>query len=177
MFSVGELITRNTVQRPAALASFSQKSVASRFHPLAPLLAPRTMQRKSIFLFVHTVLISSLDETLRVQQRKHQIKFSALVGFVFWKGVGQPSISKYVTSQVVVISAVERKKAGKRDEVWGQVALVVKNSPANAEDLGLREDPLEEGTATHSSILVWRIPWTEELAGYSSQGCKELDTT
>ena len=29
------------------------------------------------------------------------------------------------------------------------------------------EDPLEKGTATHSSILAWRIPW----------GCKELDTT
>ena len=27
-----------------------------------------------------------------------------------------------------------------------------------------REDPLEEGMATHSSILAWRIPWTEELA-------------
>ena len=27
------------------------------------------------------------------------------------------------------------------------------------------EDPLEEGMATHSSILAWRIPWTEELSG------------
>ena len=36
------------------------------------------------------------------------------------------------------------------------------------------EDPLEEGMATHSSILTWRIPQTE---GYSSQGHKELDTT
>ena len=27
------------------------------------------------------------------------------------------------------------------------------------------EDPLEEGTATHSSILAWRIPWTEEPGG------------
>lgn len=53
------------------------------------------------------------------------------MGFVFWKGVGQLSISKYTTCQVV-ISAIERKKAGKRDEVWGQVALEVKNSPANA---------------------------------------------
>ena len=44
---------------------------------------------------------------------------------------------------------------------------VVKNVLANAGDVGLQEDPLEEGTATHSSILVWRIPWTEELAGYS----------
>ena len=31
--------------------------------------------------------------------------------------------------------------------------------------------------ATHSSILTWRIPWTEELAGYSPLGCKESDTT
>ena len=49
-----------------------------------------------------------------------------------------------------------------------QVALVVKNSPANA---GFRvrsmgwEDPLEKGMATHSSILVWRISWTEEPCG------------
>ena len=40
-----------------------------------------------------------------------------------------------------------------------------------------QEDPLEEGTAMHSSILVWRIPWTEDLAGYSPQGHKESDTT
>ena len=38
-----------------------------------------------------------------------------------------------------------------------------------------REDPLEEGMATHSSILVWRIPWTEELAGYSPKGHIELN--
>ena len=31
--------------------------------------------------------------------------------------------------------------------------------------------------ATHSSILAWRIPWTEEPKGYSPKGCKELDTT
>ena len=31
--------------------------------------------------------------------------------------------------------------------------------------------------ATHSSILAWRIPWTEELAGCSPWGCRELDTT
>ena len=39
------------------------------------------------------------------------------------------------------------------------------------------EDPLEEGMATHSRILAWRIPWTEELAGYSPWGNKEWDTT
>ena len=33
-----------------------------------------------------------------------------------------------------------------------------------------REDPLEEGMATHSSILAWRIPWTEETGGLQSTG-------
>ena len=49
-----------------------------------------------------------------------------------------------------------------------QVTLVVKNPPANAgdardaESMPGSEDPLEEGTATHASILAWRIPWTEK---------------
>ena len=41
--------------------------------------------------------------------------------------------------------------------------------------LGL-EDPLEKVTATHSSILAWRIPWTEEPGGLIGL-CKESDTT
>ena len=70
----------------------------------------------------------------------------------------------------------------------------------------IQEDPLKEGTVTHSSFLAWRIPWTEELCGLqfigsqrvgdnfevtlhntgickhiykccSPWGCKELDTT
>ena len=40
-----------------------------------------------------------------------------------------------------------------------------------------QEDPLEKEMATHSSILAWRIPWTEMLACYSPWGCKELNTT
>ena len=46
-----------------------------------------------------------------------------------------------------------------------------KESACNAGDLGSipgREDPLEKGVSTHSSILAWRIPWTENLAGYST---------
>ena len=39
------------------------------------------------------------------------------------------------------------------------------------------EDPLEEGMATHSRILAWRIPWTEEPGGNSPWGWKESDTT
>ena len=51
---------------------------------------------------------------------------------------------------------------------------VVKNPPAMQEPQETqvqslsREDPLEEGMATHSSILAWRIPWTEEPSGLQS---------
>ena len=40
-----------------------------------------------------------------------------------------------------------------------------------------QEDPLEKETATHSSILAWRIPWREEPGGVRPWGRKELDTT
>ena len=48
-----------------------------------------------------------------------------------------------------------------------------KESTCSAEDLGLIpgwEDPLKEGMATHSSILAWRIPWTQEPGGLQSMG-------
>ena len=40
-----------------------------------------------------------------------------------------------------------------------------------------RVDSMEESMATYSSMLAWRIPWTEEPGGYGPEGCKELDTT
>ena len=56
----------------------------------------------------------------------------------------------------------------------------VKNLPAmqdsqetQVQSLG-QKDPLEEGTATHSSILAWRIPWTEEPGGLQSMGLQRL---
>ena len=39
------------------------------------------------------------------------------------------------------------------------------------------KDPLEEGVATHFSILAWRITWTEEPGEYSPYGCKQWDMT
>ena len=59
------------------------------------------------------------------------------------------------------------------------VAQIVKNLLAMQETwvsfLG-GEDPLEKKMATHSSILAWRIPWTEDLAG-GVIGSQESDTT
>ena len=46
-----------------------------------------------------------------------------------------------------------------------------------AGDVGsIPEDPLEEGTATHSSMLAWKIPWTEEPGGLQSMGVTEGQT-
>ena len=57
---------------------------------------------------------------------------------------------------------------------------MVKNPPAMQEtrhqSLG-REDPLEKGMATHSSILAWRISWMEEPGGLQSMGLQESDMT
>ena len=58
------------------------------------------------------------------------------------------------------------------------MAQMVKNLPAMQETWGLslgQEDPLEKGMAAHSSILAWRIPWTEESG--SPWGHKESDMT
>ena len=63
------------------------------------------------------------------------------------------------------------------------MAPVEKNLPANEETWEMQvwslgqEDPLEKGMATHSSILVWRNPWTEEHQDYSPQDRKESDMT
>ena len=61
--------------------------------------------------------------------------------------------------------------------VWGSLlAQTVRNLHAMQEtwvqSLG-REDPLEKGMDTHSSILAWRVPWTDE----PGRLCKESDTT
>ena len=58
---------------------------------------------------------------------------------------------------------------------------MVKNLSANVGDLQEtrvlslgQEDPLEEEMATHSNILAWKIPWTEEFSGLQSMGSKRV---
>ena len=59
---------------------------------------------------------------------------------------------------------------------------MVKNLYVNAGDIETRvrslgwEDPPEESMATHSGILAWRIPWTEELGGLQSMGSQKSRT-
>ena len=55
---------------------------------------------------------------------------------------------------------------------------MVKNLPAMRETWVqplVWEDPLEEGMATHSRIIAWRIPWTEELSGLQSIGSQRVN--
>ena len=49
-----------------------------------------------------------------------------------------------------------------------------KESTCQCRSHGIREDPLEEGMATHSSILAWEIPWTEEPGGLESTGSQRV---
>ena len=63
------------------------------------------------------------------------------------------------------------------------MAQGVKNSPAMHETQGMlvqslgQEDALKEGMATHSSILVWKTPQTEEPGKLQSKGAQRVDTT
>ena len=60
------------------------------------------------------------------------------------------------------------------------MAQLIKNLPAVQETLVrslVQEDPLEKEMATHSCILAWRLPWTEQPGGLQSMGSQESNTT
>ena len=76
------------------------------------------------------------------------------------------------------MSYIDIRKGASTRAIWlilwaSIVAQMVKNLPA-IQETGIRslgqEDPLEKGMATHSSILAWRIPWTEETGRLQSIG-------
>ena len=75
----------------------------------------------------------------------------------------------------LLLKVVESRLQQRETQV---VVQVVKNLPAMQKTrvrfLG-REDPLEKGMATHSSILAWRIPWTEEPGGLQSMGLQRVE--
>ena len=75
----------------------------------------------------------------------------------------------------VILQALNKQQLGL---LWASlVAQTVKNLPAMQESwvwsLG-QEDPLEKRMATHSSTLVWRIPWTEEPGRIQSMGSQRV---
>ena len=82
------------------------------------------------------------------------------------------SVSLYQFRQETQTTLSKKDFIGSVNPTWdSQVVLVVKNMPANVLhkrcvfDPWVGKIPLEEGMATHSSILAWRISWTEEPVG------------
>ena len=87
---------------------------------------------------------------------------SVLVGYDFWASCQFPEF--LLIFSIVVPEGFPDGSDGKNPpamrETW-------------ARSLGW-EDPLEEGVATYSSILAWRIPWTEEPGGLQSIGSQRV---
>ena len=97
--------------------------------------------------------------------------------FLSWLVQHKNGVFLYAYGRLILSVVTESQR-------WAsQVALVVKKLPANAGDakdkvrsLG-QKDPLEDGMATYSNILAWRIPWTEEPGGLPSIGSKNQTCT
>ena len=69
------------------------------------------------------------------------------------------------------------KRKEKIEGIWALVAQMAKNPPAMRETWVRSlcwKDPLEKGSATHSSIVAWRIPWTEEPGRLQSMGLQRV---
>ena len=75
------------------------------------------------------------------------------------------------------LSSVHRSICPSHTSYWASLAQIVKNLPA-MQDTWVQsqgwKDPLEKGMATHSSILAWRIPWTEEPGRLQSMGSQRV---
>ena len=94
-----------------------------------------------------------------------------------WGTCSRPFLLQHGVEETLVSpSRWKQKRAPCRH--WGSlVAQMVKNLPAAQEtqvQLLDCEDPLEKGMATHSSILAWRILWTEEPGGLQSKGSQRV---
>ena len=89
--------------------------------------------------------------------------------------------TEMVRAWIQVVEAKRDKFERCYDRIRASLIVpLVKNPPAMQETwvrLLCWEDPLEKEMATHSSILAWRIPWTEEPDGLQFTGSLELDMT
>ena len=92
-------------------------------------------------------------------------------------GTGKPGGLPSLGSHRVGQERLKRLSSSSREMMGASPAALVVKEPAcrrkrqetRVQSLG-QEDPLEEGVATHSRILAWRIPWTEEPGGLQSTG-------
>jgi len=118
--------------------------------------------------------VSGVAQSLRVSREEFSLVWKVRESFPEVVTLGQKSKEATARKHSVYVSL---SSSSSPSEV--SLAQLVKNLPAMQEIL-VRflgwEDPLERGMATHSSILVWRIPWTEEpgrLQSMGSQGVRQ----
>ena len=83
----------------------------------------------------------------------------------------------YLNIFLFLVKSFFQLEHGKILKYWCLVTQTMKNLPAMLEtwlQSLVREDPLEKGMATHSSILAWRIPWTEKPGGLQFIGSQRV---
>ena len=91
---------------------------------------------------------------------------------VLFRGIRQ----EHISFQTIIFSDI-RPREGLMCHMASLVVQMVKNPPTMWKTWVRSldwEDPLEEGMATHSNILSWRIPWTEEPGGLQSMGSQRV---
>ena len=143
-------------------------------------------------LFIGGLSFETTDDSLRehfekwgtltdcVVMRDPQTKRSRGFGFVTYSCVEEVDAAMCARPHKVDGRVVEPKRAVSRNRGFPLVAQMVKRLSTMRETRVPApgwEDPLEKELAIHSSTIAWKIPWTEELVGYSLRGCKEQDTT
>ena len=113
-----------------------------------------------------------------------------------WEGTGKPGMLQSMGSQRVEDDLATQKQHCLRtmctytflnfielliENVRASLIAQLEKNPPAMQDTWVwspgREDPLEKEMATHSSILAWRIPWTEEPGRLQSTGSQEWDMT
>ena len=123
--------------------------------------------------------VTAFQGTAKMPNKRTKVESFAGAKFIMVDRFNQSQASENVAermSRIFTILLVCRFAL--RFYLWAfLVAQMVKNLPAVQETqvpfLGW-EDPLEKGMATHSSILAWRNPWTEEPDGLQSMGLQSL---
>ena len=132
---------------------------------------------------VHTCTLTEVEDEVSFRQQPepkspYRKEFGSMLSIMgsHWNNWPEKQHElTYVLKNIWLILEIVTAKSWKGRRKVIQIPL--QNSPANAGDIGSIPGfwrSSEEGTATHSSILAWRIPWMEESGGLQSMGLQRV---